>query len=332
MSRAGRMRVLLGLAAADALGAATEFQSSAQIARRFPKGIKTYASGSPFSFHPGEATDDTQMTIATLCGLTSGSRSVAEVLRHYINWLAHGPPDVGGLTRSALSLARRGHQSSAGMRVWQDGGVQNAGNGGLMRVAGVFLAGLTGTELSETAIAVTALTHADPRCIVSSLFMVKLLEQLEHMGTSFPESVRLAWETTEQTVERIVPTLQAHACFDGVILTPSVYGHLLQLAVPQVGDRIAAGLNGDTVSQTGYVLDTLQAALALHHGASTWLEVAEGAALAGDDSDTVGCVAGAIAGARGFDVPSSLITALRVGATWGDWQRSWTADHFESLL
>lgn len=326
------MRVLLGLAAADALGAATEFQSPVQIARRFPQGLKTYASGSPFGFQPGEATDDTQMTIATLCGLTGGSRDVAEVLRHYLDWLAHNPPDVGGLTRSALSLARRGHQLSAGMQVWAEGGMNNAGNGGLMRIAGVYLAGLTGTELGETAIAVTALTHADPRCIVSSLFMVELLEQLEHMARPYPEGVRLAWEITQQTVKRVVPILQTHACFDGVTLPLPTYERLLAQAVSEVGARIAAGLNGDTVPQTGYVLDTLQAALALHHSASTWLDVAEGAALAGDDSDTVGCVAGAIAGARGFNVPVPLITALRVGATWGDWQRSWPADRLEALL
>lgn len=34
-----------------------------------------------------------------------------------------------------------------------------------------------------------------------------------------------------------------------------------------------------------------------------------------DDSDTVTCVSGAVAGARGFDVPPALMTALRVGAS-----------------
>ena len=79
-------------------------------------------------------------------------------------------------------------------------------------------------------------------------------------------------------------------------------------------------LEGQTVSQSGYVLDTLQAALALQKHAESWPEVAEAAALAGDDSDTVACVAGAIAGARGFDVPPDLLPGLRVGASWGDWQ------------
>ena len=93
-----------------------------------------------------------------------------------------------------------------------------------------------------------------------------------------------------------------------------------------------AGLAGQKVQQTGFVLDTLQAALALQQGVQSWLAVAEQAALAGDDSDTVACVAGAIAGARGYEVSLDLVTPLRIGASWGDWQREWPVTRLLALV
>ena len=328
----GRLRILLGLVAADALGAATEFQSPEQIARRFPDGLKTYASGSPFGFLPGESTDDSQMTIATLCGLTRGTKDTGEVLRHYLDWLAHRPPDVGNLTGSALRLAQRGAGQAAGMQAWVEGGMNNAGNGGLMRVAGVYLAGLSGPELTGIAVSVTALTHADPRCLIASVYMVKLLERLDLFGQPYKDAGPAAWIETEQALALVGSTLEAHGCFQGTSMTEQAYAELLVNAAPEVRKRVDSGLAGQRVSQTGYVLDTLQAALALQSGAGSWLEVAEAAALAGEDSDTVACVAGAIAGARGFEVPQSFLPELRVGASWGDWQRDWPSEHLDGLL
>lgn len=329
---AGRQRILLGLAAADALGAATEFQSPDQIAKRFPQGLKAYASGSPFGFLPGESTDDSQMTLATLCGLKGGTMNAEEVLRHYLDWLKHRPPDVGNLTRNALSLARQGEGQRAGMLAWVGGGMDNAGNGGLMRVAGVYLAGLTGTELTDMAVRVTSLTHTDPRCLLASVFMVKLLEQLERLNVVYGDAVLTAWEETATEVPTMVAALEAQQCFESRTLTAQAYTEWLQQALPDVKHRVLSGLEGQTVSQSGYVLDTLQAALALQQHAESWLEVAEAAALAGDDSDTVACVAGAIAGARGFDVPPDLLPGLRVGASWGDWQREWSSTRLAELL
>ena len=329
---AGRLRILLGLVAADALGAATEFQSPDQIAKRFPQGLKTYASGSPFGFLPGESTDDSQMTLATLCGLRSGTKDAEEVLRHYLDWLKHRPPDVGNLTRNALTLASQGEGQRAGMLAWVGSGMDNAGNGGLMRVAGVYLAGLIGAELTDMAVRVTALTHADPRCLLASVFMVKLLEQLEHFKVAFGEAVPTAWQDTEAEVPTMIAVLNAQRCFERRTLTAQSYTEQLQQALPDVKKRVLSGLGGQAVGQSGYVLDTLQAALALQQGAESWLEVAEAAALAGDDSDTVACVAGAIAGARGFDVPPHLLPDLRVGASWGDWQRDWPATRLARLL
>ena len=177
-----------------------------------------------------------------------------------------------------------------------------------------------------------AVTHADPRCILASIFMVKLLEQLDSHLLPYKDAADVAWESTEEEAERVVSVLEADSFLSDTPVTPEGYAKLLRKAQWEVRERVATGLAGHSEGQTGYVLDTLQAALALQYAATSWLDVAEGAALAGDDSDTVGCIAGAIAGARGFEVPTELLVDLRVGASWGDWQREWPSERLEGLL
>lgn len=81
---------LLGGAVGDALGAAVEFWSLAQIRARFgPAGIRDYA---PAYGRLGAITDDTQMTLFTAEGL----------LRGYARWLAKGiaPPAESMIARA----------------------------------------------------------------------------------------------------------------------------------------------------------------------------------------------------------------------------------------
>ena len=97
---ADALNVLLSLCAADALGAATEFKSPQTISARYGERFTTYQPGSVFGFAPGEATDDSQMTVATLLGYARNEGD-AGVLRALRDWLSTSPPDVGGLTRAA---------------------------------------------------------------------------------------------------------------------------------------------------------------------------------------------------------------------------------------
>jgi len=57
---------LLGVHAGDALGAAVEFSSWADIRQRYPNGVTEILGGGPFGWAPGNATDDTGLTRAVL--------------------------------------------------------------------------------------------------------------------------------------------------------------------------------------------------------------------------------------------------------------------------
>lgn len=320
-----RLNTLLSLAAADALGAATEFKTPQTIRTRYGDTFGDYQAGSVFGFAPGEATDDTQMVAATLLGYARGT-GLAGVLDALRDWLGAHPPDVGGLTGAALHAAT----VDGGMRAWATSGYESAGNGGLMRIAAVWLAGFTGEELSRQSALVTALTHADPRCIWASVFFTALLEALAQ-DEPLPRAAAHGLAMLEQTDARAV-------MLDAGLFNPDdrrsfqQFADSSRLARQQVRARVSSGLAGTITSQSGYVLDTLEAAL-VHTRAESWQECIEPAVLLGNDSDTVACVAGAIAGARGLEVPAHLLPALRLGHSWPGWQREWSAvEHFPALL
>ncbi|GAA0499510.1 ADP-ribosylglycohydrolase family protein [Deinococcus depolymerans] len=332
-----RTATLLSLCAADALGAATEFKSPAAIHAQYGERILTYQPGSVFGFAPGEATDDSQMVAATLLGYraagpgaTAGARHRA-VLAGLRDWLTAAPPDVGSLTRSALRVtASDPARLDGGALAWQQGGLDGAGNGGLMRVAAVWIAGFRGEALAAEAAVVTALTHADPRCVHASVFLTGCLEALA-AGAALPDAAAAALRVTD--------TLDSRAALvdAGVLGLETQAAHRAfrerdREARALVRARVRRALDGHLTAQSGFVLDTLEAAL-VHARGANWLACVEPAALLGDDSDTVACVVGALIGARGLTVPAALRPPLRLGHSWPGWQRAWAcADHLPPLV
>jgi ADP-ribosyl-[dinitrogen reductase] hydrolase len=319
------LHTLLSLSAADALGAATEFKTPEAIRAQYGETFTDHQPGSVFGFSPGEATDDSQMTLATLLGYRQdgGVESVLDALRE---WLTTGPPDVGSLTRAAL----KGGTLDGGARAWTASRFQSAGNGGLMRIAAVWIAGFTGEALAREAATVTALTHADPRCVHASVFLTAFLEAL-HAGQAYRAAAEAALKVMDSLDAR---RILLDAGIFGLDTRPAhdTFREREREARAQVRARVRAGLDGHVTSQSGFVLDTLEAAIA-HARADSWLACIEPAVLRGDDSDTVACVAGAIAGARGLEVPAHLLPPLRLGHSWPGWERGWSCtEHFPAVV
>lgn len=313
------LSTLLSLCAADALGAATEFKTPEAIAARYPLPLESYQPGSVFGFAPGEATDDSQMTVASLLGYARGG--APQVFTALREWLAAGPPDVGSLTRAALGFP----EPDGGVRAWAAGGFQGAGNGGLMRVAAAWIAGFRGEALAHEAAVLTALTHADPRCVHASVVLSALMDAL-HLGASLHDAGEAALKVMDRT-DPEAALLAAGLFSASTLRAQATFRERDRLARSQVRARVRAGLAGHLTSQSGFVLDTLEAAV--KHAATPaagqdpWLACVAPAAELGDDSDTVACVVGALIGARGLKVPGALLAPLRLGHSWPGWDRAW---------
>jgi ADP-ribosyl-[dinitrogen reductase] hydrolase len=261
---------LLGLACGDALGGPVEFKSRDWIAERYPSGVRDFVGGGWLHLAPGEITDDTQMTLALARSLAEGGRLDAEdVGRQFLSWYRSRPKDIGNTTRAALAYLDAGMPwDDAGDQVQREAGAKGAaGNGAVMRCAPVALRYRADPgSVRSASIDTSRITHADPRCTWSAVAVNQAIVHLLAGG----DLAGLARSATAGIDEpRVVEAVER-----------------------------AGGLGRDTVRSGGYVLDTVTAACwaLLHH--DTLEETIIAAVSLGDDADTTGAVAGALAGAR----------------------------------
>lgn len=325
---------LLCAAAGDALGAGVEFSGALRRAQAEDReGIgRRFFPYSPFGFQPGELTDDTQMAFAAALAAhadrpdpmsAAGARALAACLAEAFGaWVAAGPPDVGGLTRHALS--HRG--TGGGFRAWAGG--ESAGNGSLMRATATLAAGYRGEALLRAAAVDGALTHADPRCVAACVWYVAALD-----GTleAPPSACAALWRAALDTLEgAAVVRWLADAELAGAELLGQFEARWPG-AIAEVRGRVVAALEGAHVDcdeapsdawPTGFVLSSLQqAAWAAHAGSDAADAVRLAVRHGGHDADTIGAIAGGLAGAR-FGAgalaafPDAVLDALRLGHRW----------------
>jgi len=264
--------VLTGLACGDALGRPVEFQAPALIREAHGRVDRMLADGT-HGQPAGTVTDDTEMAVRLARSLVErGGFEPADVADRYVDWYDGDPFDVGLITADALRRIRRGEgPATAGRLVWEERAEgSNAGNGSLMRCAPVGVAFADDRpRLVETAREESAITHADPRCRDACAALCLAIAEL---GAAEPP----APATAALEPARSLPDLDAE-----------VRGAL---------DRVVDGAS--TLRNSGYVVSTLEAGL--HHGltADTAEEAVVDAVMLGGDADTIGAIAGAVAGAR----------------------------------
>ena len=143
---------LVGLAVGDAVGTTNEFK----VASTF-KPITDMVGGGPFLLKPGQWTDDTSMALCLADSLLAkGHYDSFDVMERYQRWFSKGYRsstdrcfDIGGQVRAALfdfeheqRIPRTAERTTS------------AGNGAIMRLAPVVIAGFEHREIRE--IVVTA--------------------------------------------------------------------------------------------------------------------------------------------------------------------------------
>ena len=308
-----RLGVLLGQAVGDALGAGTEFMGPEEIVRRHGE-VRAYVQGENRGFAPGELTDDTQMALCILAAhwdvRRDGGDLAERTLRRFQEWLASRPADVGIATRGALD-ASRSAGVTGGFEHWERSGFTAAGNGALMRAAASIVAGTRGDELQSEAVALAALTHPDPRSLGACLVLVVALGALLDGAT--PDD---AWRAGLDALDAFPFAAVLESRF-GADCAAAVEARL-PAAREKVRAAVEAGLGGSWESQSGYVVNTLRAAVAVSR-AETYLGGILPIVARGDDSDTTAAVAGAVLGARGLLPPDDLVRGLICRHAWPTW-------------
>jgi len=130
---------LLGVAVGDALGGPLEFMTAEQI--RQAHGVVTEMIGGGWlDLAPGEITDDTQMTLCVALGIAENPDDPMPAIgRRFVEWFDGKPKDIGNCCRAVISRAKdvAAHDFSDWAKVartiHEATNEQTAGNGALMR-------------------------------------------------------------------------------------------------------------------------------------------------------------------------------------------------------
>jgi ADP-ribosyl-[dinitrogen reductase] hydrolase len=259
---------LLGLACGDALGGPVEFRSQQEIAREFPDGLRDFVGGGWLDLRPGEVTDDTQLMLALGAALTRDGFEPSLFVDGLLGWYRTGPKDIGRTTRAALELLANGIDwAAAGEDARRAVGERAASNGALMRCAPVALR-FRGdlARMVSASIDSARVTHADPRCVWSAVALNQAIGTL------------LAGESAEAALAAATVGIEDRAVVGAV--------------------RAVPGMELDAVRADGAALHTLAAALWCLLRYEGLEETVVAAVSLGEDADTTGAVAGALAGAR----------------------------------
>ncbi|KAK0747169.1 ADP-ribosylation/Crystallin J1 [Schizothecium vesticola] len=312
--RSRTLGALLGVHAGDALGATLEFLPWETIRAHHPNHT-SITGGGPFSFPPGHATDDTDLTRAVLLAYRTSSPTTTPLTltygaaQHFVAWFTgfwpdrvagERPADVGGATAKGIrTFQRTGDATTSGA------GEGSAGNGSLMRCIATGLFQGEWERMVVESDLISAVTHDDPHCTLACAGYNGIVRGLVE-GRGVREAIELGIKAVGDA--RKLPT-------HGERRTPE---SMLELAVKRVEGAIVAGRDLVTVRElaeegprearngrkvlpfkgAGYVLESLTIAVAALVDERGLEEVLVDVVRIGKDTDTNGAIAGGLLGAR----------------------------------
>ena len=264
---------LLGLAVGDALGTTLEFKSPGTF-----EPVSDIIGGGPFGLEPGQWTDDTSMALCLAESLVErGGFDPKDQMRRYLRWYRSGYLsstgacfDIGGTVGAALRRFEATRNPFAG-----ETGSRFGGNGSLMRLVPVPLAYLYAPENAiRLAGQMSSTTHGAPEPVDACRYYAGLI-----IGA-------LSGRPKEELFSpRFSPVSGLWQC---------------EPLAPRI-DEVAAGLfktrQPPAIRGTGYVVNSMEAALWAFWHTDSFAPGALAAVNLGDDADTTGAIYGQLAGA-----------------------------------
>jgi ADP-ribosyl-[dinitrogen reductase] hydrolase len=266
---------LLGLACGDALGATLEFLPKRQIRLLAHRNI---IGGGMLKWKAGEITDDTGMTIAVTEGILDNPRNpVKTVGDRFVKWFNANPVDVGHTCRVAIKNFQktRSWEIASELTHFQCGQM-SAGNGTLMRTLPISLVYRNDVwNIIKLSGEISKMTHYDDQASEACELYGQMIYNMMNTKLSKIEILELVLEGNE------------------------TYRDVFKLKF-------------EDVNPSGYVVDTFKCVLWAFINTETLEQcILEAVNLQGD-SDTIGAIAGGLAGVYyGYDeIPTRWLKKL----------------------
>ncbi len=266
---------LVGLAVGDALGAAIEGEAPGDF-----EPVENMRGGGPWRLEPGQWTDDTSMALCLAASIVERRGFDAkDQMDRYVRWRDEGYMSstgrcfgIGNTVAESLRLYEVTGEPYSGPR-----GELTAGNGSLMRLAPVPMYLVhDARRAKELAAQMSKTTHGARDTVDCCRYMAGLM-----VGA-------LRGDAKERLLSDLYSPVYNYWLLQHFALTPRV-------------DAIARGVykakQASDLPASGYVIDTMEAALWAFHRADSFREGVLLAVNLGHDADTTGAVYGQLAGA-----------------------------------
>lgn len=275
---------IMGAAVGDAMGVPVEFESRETLDLDPVTGFREYGT---FNQPLGTWSDDTSMTLCLLDSL-SGGVDYTDIMNKFLLWTdkgeytPHGDAfDIGGTTSASLFRYKQGTEP---LLCGGDQAKDN-GNGSLMRIlpAAFYLFHKYKTDVMNDAAmeivhSISGLTHRHVRSQAACGIYVSIAVRLA-AGGQLKESIHSGIKTALDYYARKPKMCPEIKYFDRL----------------QNLEKFAA-LPRESMKSSGYVIDTLEAALWCLLNTASFQECVLEAVNLGSDTDTTAAVAGGLAG------------------------------------
>ena len=286
--------VMLGHAIGDALGVPVEFRERTELDEKPVTDMVGYGT---YPYPEGCWSDDTSMSLAALDSLASGKLDFDDIMVKFGEWYyddEYTPTgemfDVGNTCSYAIDNYFACHKPVEKCGLTDE---HSNGNGSLMRIHPFVLYAyakqMSIDEWLGVIVKASALTHAHDRseigCLIYTFVLMNLLKDKGKDG------IRDALEKAK----RYLSACTEFAPYERIFKSDF------------------ANLQRDEIKSSGYVVDTLEAALWCLLTTANYRDCVLNAVNLGDDTDTVAAVAGGLAGALyGYDaIPSEWLETLK---------------------
>ena len=292
---------IMGVVVGDALGCPVQFESREEVMRHPVTGMRGYGT---FNLPPGSWTDDSSLTLALLESIRrTGGIDYTDIMDNFVKWLDGGEftpygyaYDIGRGTMSAIKRYMRYHKPHKAGNIDE----RSNGNGSLMRIMPAVLYCIDNALSSDEAIDVIhkvgGLTHAHIR---------------SNIACGLYYFVALALRNGDDTLaERLQSGLDKGFAFYEQYLADhenlEYYDRMRDL-------EAFASLPEGSIRSSGYVVDALEAAIWALANSGSFDGALLKAVNLGDDTDTVGAIAGGLAGLfYGYDaIPADWLAAIQ---------------------
>lgn len=281
---------IFGLAIGDALGVPVEFGTRASLKSNPVTNMRGYGT---YHQPPGTWSDDTSMTLCLVDALAEGTMNYKSIMDKFCEWMNNGKYtpyqelfDIGNATRKALLRYGQGYEPlECGGKSELDNG-----NGSLMRILPMayYLRATYGRgskikDCIEQVHNISKLTHAHIRsqiaCGIYVSIAIYLIDEYD-IKAAIDHGIKEAFD---------------------FYLQDARYSSELR-HYKRIQDKAFGFLCEAQIKSSGYVVDSLEAALWCLLNTYNYKECVLKAVNLGEDTDTIAAIAGGLAGiAYGMD-------------------------------